>query len=93
MRFESAGGGAGGKNRILFPLQFELTCKNNGNNLLSEECTNFDTSIADVGTISGGGTTSPEISIIKLSATPDAGNVVKETNADAGIAQKQWLST
>jgi len=69
-------------------MGFELTCDNNGNNLVSEECTDFDTSVADIGAISGGNTTSPEISVMKLSATPDAGNVVKETDADSGAAMK-----
>jgi len=63
---------------FLFTLQFEFECDNE---LGSQECTDFDTSVPDVGMMSGGEAEIPAISVIRFSATTQSGNVAKESDA------------
>eukprot|EP00581_Thalassiosira_minuscula_P010718 CAMPEP_0183727326 /NCGR_PEP_ID=MMETSP0737-20130205/25418_1 /TAXON_ID=385413 /ORGANISM="Thalassiosira miniscula, Strain CCMP1093" /LENGTH=427 /DNA_ID=CAMNT_0025958927 /DNA_START=294 /DNA_END=1577 /DNA_ORIENTATION=+ len=57
---------------------FELSCDNG---LVSEGCTDFDADIVDVDP--GAGET-PEVSVLRLIAIPDAGNTATETDAPDG---------
>jgi len=57
---------------------FEFECDNE---LGSQECTDFDTSVPDVGMMSGGEAEIPAISVIRFSATTQSGNVAKESDA------------
>jgi len=57
---------------------FEFECDNS---LGSQECTDFDVSAPDIGMMSGGETEIPAASIVRLSASPQSGNVAKESDA------------
>ena len=51
--------------------QFKVTC----DNLVTDGCTNFDTTGTDITSISGGQTENPNISILRMVEIPDADNV------------------
>jgi len=77
---------------FLFTLQFEFECDNE---LGSQECTDFDTSIPDVGMMSEGEAEMPAISVIRLSATSQSGTVAKESDAineDTGVEKDSGSS-
>mmetsp|Transcript_5399 Transcript_5399/g.9006 ORF Transcript_5399/g.9006 Transcript_5399/m.9006 type:complete len:341 (+) Transcript_5399:43-1065(+) len=71
---------------------FEFECDNE---LGSQECTDFDTSIPDVGMMSEGEAEMPAISVIRLSATSQSGTVAKESDAineDTGVEKDSGSS-
>jgi len=52
-------------------LGFNVTC----NNLVTDGCTNFDTTGTDITNMSGGQTENPNVSILRMVEIPDADNV------------------
>lgn len=51
--------------------QFNVTC----DNLVTDGCTNFDTTGTDITSMSGGQTETPNVSILRMVEIPDADNV------------------
>lgn len=63
---------------------FELSCTDD---LVSEACTSVDASVgAGMTSMSESTAEGPSVSVIKLVATPDAGDVVKESDSDSAGA-------